>query len=93
MAVIWESLGFVNQKQKELQVAIDYYNKALAIKPSDAIRKQVDICKQNMEIAAANEQMDAAEAQQAEEARIAQEEYEKAKAAEEEWKKKRDRDD
>ena len=93
MAVIWESLGFVNQKQKDLQVAIDYYNKALAIKPSDAIRKQVEVCQQNMAIAEENAEMAAEEERQRKEAEIANQEYLEQKAKEEAWKKKTERDD
>jgi len=71
MAVIYESLGFVIQKQKRLDEAIAMYQKALEIKPSEATRQMLAVAQKNKEIAVENQQVDAAEA-----------EYEKALAEE-----------
>jgi tetratricopeptide (TPR) repeat protein len=92
MAVVFESLGFVTQKQKKLEEAITHYEKALAIKDSRSVRAAIATCRQNIEIAQHNIKMDEEEQKQKEAEEQAQREYEEAKAKEEEWKKKRARD-
>jgi len=83
MAVIYESLGFVVQKQKRLQEAVDYYRKALEIKPSGMTQGMLDVALENIAIAEANKEMDVAEADNLELI-----EKEKERQAEEERKRK-----
>jgi len=93
MAVVYEGLGFVLQKQKRLPEAIATYQKALQIKPSAGIENAIETCRTNIEVGEHNVKMDLLAQQQKEEERIAQEEYEREKAKQEEWKKKREQGD
>jgi len=93
LGVAFESLGFAQQKQKKLADAIRSYEAAQSIKPSNAVARAITACKENLDIAAFNEQVateeakaDAAEAQ-------AKKEYEEALKKQQEWEKKRERDD
>jgi len=88
MALVYENLGFVIEKQKRLDEAITQYEKALQIKPSAGLRAAVERCQQNIEVAEHNKAMEEQERRQQEEAEQAQREYEEAKAKEEEWKKR-----
>jgi len=63
MAVIYESLGFVVQKQKRLNEAVDLYKKALSIKSSASTQKMLDVALENIRIADENRKMDATEAE------------------------------
>jgi tetratricopeptide (TPR) repeat protein len=64
MAVVYESLGFVVQKQKRLQEAVDLYKKALELKPSATTQQMLDVALENIRIAEENKKMDADEAAQ-----------------------------
>ena len=88
MAVVYEGLGFVLQKQKQLPEAITAYEKALEIKPSSSIRKAIEICQGNIQIEQDNRAMDELKLKQEEAERIAQEDFEREKAKREEWEKK-----
>jgi len=88
MALVYENLGFVVEKQKRLEEAIDEYEKAMQIKPSAALRAAVQRCQENIEIRDHNLAMEEAERQQKEEAERAKQEYEEAKRKEEEDKKR-----
>jgi Flp pilus assembly protein TadD len=92
MAVVFESLGFVVQKQKRLEEAIKHYEKAQAIKPSSSVQAAIDTCRKNIEIAQANQEMDAEERRLAEEEAEAQRQYEEELRKKAEWEKKRERD-
>jgi tetratricopeptide (TPR) repeat protein len=92
MAICFESLGFVVQKQKRLEEAIAHYEKAMAIKPSSSVRNAIATCQQNIEIARANAEMDEAERKAAEEAAEAERQYEEDLRKKAEWEKARQRD-
>jgi tetratricopeptide (TPR) repeat protein len=92
MAVVFESLGFVVQKQQRLPEAITYYEKAMAIKPSPSARAAIATCRQNIEIAQANAGMEEEERLQAEAEAEAKRQYEADLAKQKEWEKKRERD-
>jgi tetratricopeptide (TPR) repeat protein len=88
MAVIYESLGFVVQKQKRLDEAVDYYNQALAIRPSPGTQKMLEVALQNIAIASENQAMADAE-RQSEEAFLAeQRRVEEEERKREEYEKK-----
>lgn len=92
MAVVYEGLGFSQQKQQKLEQAIASYQKAYEIKPSPAIQNAINTCKENIAILAHNkdmEQLDATQiaAQEAEAKRLAEE-----KAKREKWEKERQKD-
>ena len=93
MAVAYENLGFAQQKQKKLELAIQTYKKAYDIEPRQSIMNAINTCEQNIQIAKENQDMAAEEARiareiAAEEARVA---AEKAKReAYEEAQRKRD---
>jgi superkiller protein 3 len=93
MAVVYESLGFAQQKQKKLEQAIKSYEMAYGIAPSPSIQRAIDTAKQNIEVAGHNEEMARLEAQQkaAEEEEAARVAAEEAKAKE--WEERRARDD
>lgn len=93
MAVVYENLGFVIEKQKRLEEAIAQYEKALEIKPSAGIRAGIDRCKANIAIRDENSAMDLAEQRQKEEEAAAQAEYEEELRKQEEWKKKTERNE
>ncbi len=93
LPVIYEGLGFALQKQNKLPEAIAQYDKAMQLKPSQTTQKAIDTCKQNIEIAVHNKEMEALDAAQTqaekEEAdRIAAEEAKRAQ-----WEKERQKDD
>jgi Flp pilus assembly protein TadD len=92
-ALVYESLGFVIEKQKRLEEAIAQYNKAMQIKPSAGLRAAVDRCNQNIQIRDENIAMAAEEERQKEEEAQAAAEYEEAMKKQEEWEKKRQRDE
>ena len=92
MAVIYETLGFVVQKQKRLEEAVGYYEQALAIRPSDTTRQAIEVCKTNIEIGIENDKMDDVEKAQDEAARKEAERIKEEERKREEWEKKR-RDD
>jgi tetratricopeptide (TPR) repeat protein len=93
MAVIYESLGFVVQKQKRLEEAAGHYRKALEIKPSASTQQMLDVCLHNIEIASENKAMADEEARIAAEARKADEEYQEELRKQKEWEEKRKRDE
>jgi tetratricopeptide (TPR) repeat protein len=93
MPVIYESLGFVVEKQKRLPEAVGYYEQAYELKPSQGIRTAIDRCNQNIAIAQENQEMDAAERAAEEAARKAREEYEAELAKQREWEERRRRDE
>lgn len=88
MALVYENLGFVVEKQQQLEEAIKQYEKAMQIKPSAALRAAVERCQANIEVRDHNLAMEEAERKQKEEEERARLEYEEAKAKEEEWKKR-----
>ena len=81
------------QKQKKLELAIQTYEKAYDIEPRQSIMTAINTCKQNIQIAQENKDMDAEEARVAAEIR-AEEERVKAEEAKrkayEEAQRKRD---
>jgi len=93
MAVVQESLGFSLQKQGRLPDAIQAYERAYEIKPSETVRNAINICKQNIEVAEHNTDVAAKEQAQADAEAAALAEFEAAKAKEEEWKERRKKDD
>jgi tetratricopeptide (TPR) repeat protein len=92
MAVVFESLGFVVQKQKRLEEAISHYEKAQAIKPSSSVSAAIETCRKNIEIAQANQAMEEEERRLAEAEAEAQRQYEEDLRKKAEWEKKRERD-
>jgi len=93
LAVVYENLGFAQQKQKKLPEAIASYKKGLALKPSAASDKAIATCEENIRIAQHNQDMDSLDAEQqaaeaAEAARIAEEERKQK-----EWEKERRKDE
>jgi tetratricopeptide (TPR) repeat protein len=92
MAIVFESLGFVVQKQKRLEEAITHYQKAISIKPSASCEAAIATCQQNIEIARANADMDEEEKAEAEAEAEAQRQYEEDLRKKAEWEKKRQRD-
>ena len=92
MALVYENLGFVIEKQKRLEEAIEKYNKSNELKPSASVTRAIARCQENIQVRDHNEAMAEAEAQQKAEEEAARREYEEAKAKEEEWKKRRERD-
>ena len=93
MAVAYENLGFAQQKQKKLELAIQTYRKAYDIEPRQSIMNAINTCEQNIQIAKDNQQMAAEEAKN--KAEIAEEqkriaEAEAKRKAYEEAQRKRD---
>jgi len=87
MALVYENLGFVIEKQKRLEEAIAQYEKAMQIKPSAALRAGVERCQANIEVRDHNVAMEEAEQQQKEEEEQARLEYEEAQKKAKEWEK------
>ena len=92
MAVVYEGLGFSQQKQKKLNEAIASYQKAYEIKPSQSVKSAMNTCQENLSIAAHNQDMDQLDvnqkaAEEAEKKRLAEE-----KAKREKWEKERQKD-
>jgi superkiller protein 3 len=92
-AVVYESLGFVIEKQKRLEEAIAQYNKAMQLKPSAGLRAAVDRCNQNIQIRDENIAMEEEEKRSAEAAAAAEAAYAEEMRKQEEWKKARERDE
>ncbi len=88
MAVIYESLGFVVQKQKRLEDAVGYYEQALAIKSSESTRQAIEVCKKNIEIKRLNQDMDLQEQAMADAAKKEAERVAEAERKQAEWEKK-----
>jgi len=93
MAVVQESLGFSLQKQGRLDEAIQAYERAYEIKPSQTVRNAINICKQNIEVAQHNESVAETERKQAEAEAEAQAVYEEEMAKKKEWEERRKKDD
>jgi tetratricopeptide (TPR) repeat protein len=93
MAVIYESLGFSLQKQNRLPDAIQAYEKAYDIKPSETVRAAIETCKTNIEVQEHNTQVAETERKQAEEEAAAQAAYEEELAKKKEWEERRKKDD
>jgi superkiller protein 3 len=85
MPVVYESLGFVIEKQKRLEEAIAQYEKAMEIKPSAGLRSAIDRCRENIAIRDENLAIDMAEQKQKEEEQEAQRAYEEAQRKQKEW--------
>jgi tetratricopeptide (TPR) repeat protein len=93
MSVVQESLGFALQKQGRLPEAIQAYERAYEIKPSETVRSAINICKQNIEVAEHNTDVAAKERAQAEAEAAAQAAYEEELAKKREWEERRKKDD
>jgi len=93
MAVVQESLGFALQKQGRLPEAIQAYERAYEIKPSETVRNAINICNQNIEVAEHNTDVAAKERAQAEAEAAAQAAYEEELAKKKEWEERRKKDD
>ena len=94
MPVIYESLGFVIEKQKRLEEAIAQYEKALQIKPSAGISAAINRCRENIAIRDENQAIAAVEEQQKADEEQAQRDYEEAQRKQKEWEEaQRKRDD
>ncbi len=93
MSVVYESLGFVVQKQQRLQDAIAWYEKAYEIKPTESVRAAIQTCKTNIEVQQHNEMVAETERKQQEDEAQAKAEYEEALAKQKEWEERRKKDD
>jgi len=93
MAVVYESLGFAQQKQGRLDDAVKTYEKAYEIKPSESVRKAIDICKQNLEVQEHNQMVASEEAAQKAAEEAAQKQYEEEMAKQKEWEERRKKDE
>jgi tetratricopeptide (TPR) repeat protein len=93
MSVVYESLGFALQKQGRLSEAIDAYQRAYELKPSETVRSAIDICKQNIEVAEHNTDVAEKERAQAEAEAAAQAAYEEELRKKAEWEERRKKDD
>lgn len=93
MAVVYESLGFALQKQGRLPEAIEAYQRAYEIKPSQTVRDAINICEQNIRVAEHNTDVAAKERAQAEAEAAAQAAYEEEMRKKAEWEERRKKDD
>jgi tetratricopeptide (TPR) repeat protein len=93
MAVVQESLGFSLQKQGRLPDAIQAYERAYEIKPSETVRNAINICQQNIEVAEHNTDVAAKEQAQAQAEAEAQAAYEEEMRKKAEWEERRKKDD
>ena len=93
MAVVHESLGFSLQKQGRLDEAIQAYERAYEIKPSQTVRNAINICQQNIEVGEHNTDVAAKEKAQNEAEAAAQAVYEEEMAKKKEWEERRKKDD
>jgi tetratricopeptide (TPR) repeat protein len=93
MAVIHESLGFVVQKQKRLDEAIEHYEAAIKIKPSSSTQTMLETAQRNLQIQQENLEMDEEEARLLAEEAQAKAEYEEEMAKRKEWEERRKRDE
>lgn len=92
MAVVYESLGFALQKQNRLQEAVQAYEKAYNLKPSESVRSAMEICKQNLDVQSHNEMVASEEAAQKAAEEAAAKEYEEKLAKQKEWEERRKKD-
>lgn len=93
MSVVYESLGFALQKQGRLEEAIQAYERAYDIKPSETVRNAINICKQNIEVAVHNTDVAEKERKQDEAEAEAQRIFEEELAKKAEWEERRKKDD
>ena len=93
MALVQESLGFSLQKQGRLPEAIQAYERAYEIKPSQTVRNAIDICTQNIEVEDHNTDVAEKERAQAEAEAAAQAVYEEELRKKAEWEERRKKDD
>lgn len=94
MSMAWENKGYTLQKQEKLELAIENYDKALSLNPNSTFAaKNIEVCRTNLAVRRANQQMDATEAEQKRKAEEEEARYKAEMEKQEAWKKATEEDD